>query len=134
PRVLRRREVRVEHEARDLAHAVLVPGLAQSPALLGGAAVLPHDRRSDRLERAPVPEHERLALVRDAGRDDVSLRRAGGVERLRRARLHGVPDLVRVVLDPTGPREVLRDLAIALAANLAVEPDGDRRGARRAFV
>jgi len=38
------------------------------------------------------------------------------------------------VLDPAGVREVLGDLAVALAANLAVQADGDRRRACGAFV
>jgi hypothetical protein len=38
------------------------------------------------------------------------------------------------VLDPTGPRVVLRDLAVTLAADLAVETDGDRGGAGRSLV
>jgi hypothetical protein len=38
------------------------------------------------------------------------------------------------VLDPTRTRVVLRDLRVALAANLAIEPDRDGGGAGGAFV
>jgi hypothetical protein len=51
-----------------------------------------------------------------------------------RAALDGSPDLGGVVLDPPGPRVVLGDLDVALAADVSVETDSDRRGAGRAFV
>jgi hypothetical protein len=38
------------------------------------------------------------------------------------------------MLDPARPRVVLGDLAVTLAANLAVETDRDRGRASRAFV
>jgi hypothetical protein len=38
------------------------------------------------------------------------------------------------MLDPPRSGIVLSDLGVALAANLTVETDGDRGGARRAFV
>ena len=43
PARLRGGEVRVENQARDLADAVFMPGLAQALALGGRAPVLPHD-------------------------------------------------------------------------------------------
>jgi hypothetical protein len=51
--------------------------------------------------------------------------------------LDGGPDLIGVVLDPTRPRVVLRDLGVAAAADLArpvIGADDDRRRAGRAFV
>src|SRR4029077_13665758 len=103
----------------------------------GRAPVLPHDRGGDRLQRLTVPEDERLALVGDPDRADVGVVRARGLQRLLRARLHRLPDLGRVVLDPTWSRKVLRDLVVALAAHLAgprVDPDHDGGGSGRAFV
>jgi hypothetical protein len=52
---------------------------------------------------------------------------------LRRA-LHGGPDFVWVVLDPTGLWVVLGDLAITLPSDLSVEADRDRGRAGRALV
>jgi hypothetical protein len=117
-------EVRIDHQPGDRAHAVFMTGLAQSYAIGGGAAVLPNDRASERLQRAPIPHHERLALVGDPDRADIARHSARGGERLTRAVLHGRPDLVSVVLDPAGLREMLRDLLVALADYIAVHADG----------
>ena len=101
------REVRVKHQARHLAHLVLVTRLAQPAALLGGAPVLPHDGAGTRLQRPAVPHDERLALVRDADRAHIARLRAGGVQRLRGRVLDDAPDLVCVVLHPSRLREML---------------------------
>ena len=70
-----------------------------------GAPVLPDDRRRDRASGHAVPEHRRLALVRDRDRvDAVEPGFRGGGE-------HALPDLFGIVLDPAGPRKVLRQLA-----------------------
>jgi hypothetical protein len=50
------------------------------------------------------------------------------------AQLDRRPDLGRVVLDPTRAGVVLGDLAVALAADLAVETDRDCGRAGRALV
>ena len=50
------------------------------------------------------------------------------------AREHALPDLLRVVLDPAGPRKVLRQLAVAAAGNLQRLVDDEARRARRALV
>ena len=125
PRELRCREVRIEHEPRGAADHRLVPGRAQLIAAFGGTAVLPHDRARPRLAGAPIPDHDGLALVRDADRRD---RLAAIVhlpydltERLGRRS----PDVLRVVLDPARSREVLRKLAVRMRTRLAVVADGE---------
>src|SRR5690349_3148105 len=108
-------------------------GLTQALALVSGPAVLPDDRGRYGFECLAVPQDKRLSLIGDADRRHIRLAGPGRAERRLRARLHSRPDLVRVVLDPSRPRIVLRDLGVTLAPHLAVEPDGDRRRARRAF-
>src|SRR6266516_4138673 len=96
-------------------------GRAQPRAFVGRPAILPDDRAGDRLHRPPVPKHERLSLIRDAHGPHVARPDAGRVERLARACLNRGPDLGGVVLDPAGPRIVLGDLCVALAAYLTVD-------------
>ena len=124
PLELRRREVRIGNEPRALADQVGV----ELAAALRRAAVLPDDRGRDRLPGCAVPEQRRLALVRDRDRVDA-------VEpRLRRGSKDALPDLLRVVLDPARPREVLRQLGIAAALNVQILVDDETRRARRALV
>ena len=113
PRELRAGEVRVDDQAGRPADPVDVAGVAQLVAVPRGAAVLPHDRVVDRLARAAVPDHDRLALVGDPDARDVARRGVRRVERLTARGQCRVPDLGRVVLDPAGTGEVLRELAVA---------------------
>ena len=55
-------------------------------------------------------------------------------ERLLRGREHALPDLLRVVLDPAGAREVLRQLRVAAAANRQLVVDEEARRAGRPLV
>ena len=71
PLELRRREVRVRHEAGPLADQ---PGV-ELAAAVGGAPVLPDDRGADRPAGRALPEQRRLTLVRDPDRLQVG--RAG---------------------------------------------------------
>src|SRR5205807_2582665 len=134
PRVLRRREVGVEHEAGDVADLLLVALIPEALALISGAAVLPDDRGRDGFEGATVPQDEGLALVGDPDRRDVHWFRIRGVQRTLGAGLHRGPDLVGVVLDPAWSRVVLRDLLVTLAAYVAVQSDGHGRRACRPLV
>src|SRR5262249_41205939 len=105
PLELRRGEVRVGDESGALAEERDV----ELAAALGRPPVLPHDRARDRCAGATVPEDGRLALVRD--RDRVDAVEPGGA----RGGDHALPDLLGVVLDPAGSREVLRQLRVAAA-------------------
>ena len=91
PLELRRREVRVGHEARPLADQ---PGV-ELAAAVGGAPVLPDDRRRDRPAGRALPEQRRLALVRDPDRRQVGRAKAGGRERRLGSLLDAEPDLLR---------------------------------------
>src|SRR5207253_1320695 len=45
-----------------------------------------------------------------------------------------LPDLFGIVLDPTGLREVLRELDVLLPERLALEREDNRRRARRSLI
>ena len=72
-----------------------------------GARVLPGDRGGEGTSGTAIPDDRRLALVGKAERDDVRRRPAGEGQRLGYDLLHVDPQLVRVLLHPTGPRERL---------------------------
>ena len=84
--------------------------LAQLFAQPSGSAVLPDDGRAGESQRLAVPQHDGFALVRDAeaGGSD-----RGGVEASPTASQRGGPDLLGIVLDPPGLREMLGELAVA---------------------
>src|SRR4051812_45526105 len=104
-------EVGVETQAGQLGDARLVAGLAQPVTDVGGAPVLPDDRAAGGGKGLAVPQHRRLALVRDAdGRRWLDI---GDGERLPARRQRCLPDLLRLVLDPARLREVLGELLVA---------------------
>ena len=86
----------------------------QLPAALGGAPVLPDDRPLQRSPGATIPDDRRLALIRDPDRPRARTPRARALrERVTGGGQHALPDLLGIVLDPSGLREVLTDLAVA---------------------
>ena len=128
------REVGVEHEPRARAHERLVPGGAQLIAARGRAAVLPHDRRVQRLARGRIPHAHGLALVGYADRPELPLAHPRVRERLARERVRRLPDLARVVLHPAGPREGLGELAVGGADRLGLLVEHEAPRARRPLV
>src|SRR5256885_996860 len=80
------------------------------------AAVLPDDRVMHRLTGLAIPQHRRLALIGDADRAHVVRSHPRVGERRTNEHAHAAPDLVRVVLHPTGAWVMLRDFGIAAAA------------------
>ena len=116
PLELRRREVRVRHEPRPCADQVG----RQLAAARGRPPVLPDDRAVDRPPGGALPEQRRLALVRDPDRAQVGRTHACVVHGRIRSLDDGRPDLLGVVLDPPGLREVLSKLAVAAAADAEV--------------
>ncbi len=134
PLDLRAGEVRVQDEARALAHERLVPLRAQLVAAGRGAPVLPDDRAVERLAGRRIPHADGLALVRDADRREPAVRDAGVGQRLERERPRDVPDLLRVVLDPAGPGEMLLDLAVGAAHELGLVVEHEAGAARGALV
>ena len=76
PRQLGTREIRVEHEAGQLAHASLVASSLQLCAARSRAPILPDDRALDRLAAVAVPKQRRFTLIGQADRGDLAARRA----------------------------------------------------------
>ena len=74
-------EVRIEDQAGGVTHTRLVPCLAQSSAFVRGAAVLPDDRRRDRLEGLAVPQDKGFPLIGDPDRTHVARAGVRSVER-----------------------------------------------------
>src|SRR5690606_34494965 len=119
-------EVRIEDEAGLAGDLRLHAFALQRGAVLGGAAVLPDDCLVDRPAGLAVPHHGGLALVGDADTGNV----AGGDLRLRPRAAAGLerraPEILRVVLDPSRAREMLRKLLLRRSddAVIGVEQDG----------
>ena len=130
PLELRRREVRVRHEPRPGADQLG----GQLAAPRGRPPVLPDDRAVDRPPCGALPEQRRLALVRDPDRAQVGRTHARVVHGRIRSLDHGRPDLLRVVLDPAGLREVLSKLAVAAAAHPELLVDDETGRSRRPLV
>src|SRR3546814_7832698 len=95
-----------------------------------GAAVLPDGRRVNRLAGCAVPQHGGLALVGDAECIDLVGGEAGIGERPLHAGHRVVPDVHRIVLDPAGLRERLRQFALrgAKLAAIDIEDNGASAG------
>ena len=128
------REIGIENQARALPHQRQIPGVPKGVAPAGGAAVLPHERPMERSAAAAIPCHGRLPLVGHAdGRDRlVPVGQLGGDGR--QHMLHAAPDLVGVVLDPTGSGVVLGQLPIGSEHRRSALVHGQRPHARGAGV
>src|SRR5205823_4122295 len=125
---------RIDQEPRGVAHVLLEALPPQFVAELCRAAVLPHDRRVDGAKRFALPEQRGLALVRDADRGQITRADATLFERLGARVEERDPPVARVVLHPSGPRERLRELTVALGTYVAGLVDQQRRHAGRARV
>ena len=125
-------EVGVEPEAGQLAHPVLVPGLAQPVADRGRPTVLPDDGPARGGQRRPVPEHGGLALVGEADGGDAAA--VVAAQRLAARGQRRLPDLLRLVLHPAGPGEVLRELLVPAGHHAAGLVDHQRGDAGRAGI
>ena len=134
PLDLRAREVGVDDEARLLLELLDEPLALQILAYIRCLARLPDDGVVDRPSRRPVPDDRRLALVCDADGGDVTRDESRLLESFSHDFVHGAPDLFRVVLDPAGLREVLRELLLRDADDLGIHIEDDGAVARRAGV
>ena len=134
PRHLGGREVRVDHQPRLRPHRFAVAVLDQLGAALGGAAVLPNDRVVHRVTVRALPHDGGLALVGDADGLDLVGSRAGLIEGRADHVERGLPDLLRVVLDPTVARVELAELPPRQAHGGAGMVEQDGAGAGGALV
>ena len=112
-------EIGVEQQAGARPRVGLAALPAQAVAKRGAAPVLPDDGLVYRRAGGPIPEHRGLALVGDADRIDGAV--TGQRHQAPRRGQAVAPDVLGVVLDPAGPRVVLRQLDLPL-------PGGPARG------
>ena len=121
-------EVRVEHQSRPFAHAGLGVAGAQRGTAFAGAPVLPDDGVGDRRPGGTVPQDGRLALVGDADGRNITRRHPGLPQRRLRARELRRPNLVGVVLDPSGLRKDLPEFLLRRGDGMpgTVEQNGTR--------
>src|SRR6058998_3432901 len=130
PFELRRREVGIGNEPGARPDEVL----RQLATPLRRTTVLPDDRALHGLARSPVPQQRRLALVRDPDRLHVAGANTCVDERLLRRRDDALPDVLGIVLHPTGPRVVLAHRAKAAPARPELAVDDEARRATGALV
>jgi hypothetical protein len=127
-------EVRIDDQARPLAHQALGARFLQLAAGRCRAPVLPDDGVGDRLAALAVPEERGLALVGDADRHHAFQRHPGALERAARHRALRGENLLGIVLDPAGLRVDLRELLLRDAHQRAVLVEDDGARARGALV
>ena len=112
PAQLCRGKVGVDDQACFLTKTVGQALFDKLIGVFGGTAALPHDRVTDRLTRRLIPHDGGLTLVGDADRGDLIIGRADLAHRLTRDAQLRLPDLVRVVLDPSGLRKKLGEFLL----------------------
>mmetsp|Transcript_11791 Transcript_11791/g.27714 ORF Transcript_11791/g.27714 Transcript_11791/m.27714 type:complete len:274 (-) Transcript_11791:1014-1835(-) len=127
PAQLGGREIRVQHQAGELAHARLRALLLQGLAKGRRAAVLPDQGAVQRLAGLAVPQHGGLALVGDADGHHLGVRCGQGLACA--GELAG-PDLAGIVLHPARLRVVLGQLTLGRGQQPAgsVEDESARTG------
>src|SRR5581483_2450564 len=106
----------------------------QSRAEIGGTAILPDDGAMNGLAGGAIPHQRRLALVGDADRGDVLCREARLLQRLAADRNRRIPDVLRVVLHPTGSRKMLRKLGLRDGCDRKVGAKHHRARRRGALI
>jgi hypothetical protein len=72
----------------------------------------------DRLAAGAIPHQRGLALVGDADRGEIPRGKPGPGDCLAAGRHHRAPQILRIMLDPAGLREVLQNLLLGDAATV----------------
>ncbi len=134
PPELGSREVRIENETGLPPDDALAAGGAHPIHRGGRSPVLPDDRAMHGPAGFPVPENDRLALVRDADRGERVRPQTGALQGLPRRAEGRLPDLLGVVLDPAGLREVRCDLLLRGAELSPALVEDDRARARSPLI
>ncbi len=128
------REVRIEHQARLGLHLRLLAAIDQLVDAMSRAAILPDDGVVNRTPRVTLPDDGRLALVGDTDGDDLLGRDARLGLRGLNGLQGGVPDRLRIVLDPAGLRIDLRVFLVHAGAHLERLIQQERGGAGGALI
>ena len=134
PADLRAGEIRIDRQARLVANLIHEPLGLERLGDRCGLAGLPDDGVVDRTARLLVPDHGRLALVRDADAGDVARDETGLLESFLHDSDHRAPDFLSVMLDPARFREVLRELFLRDTDNLGVAVEDDGTVGRRTCI
>ncbi len=127
-------EIGVDDEAGFVAEEIEVAGLADFGAEGGGAAVLPDDGAVDGVAGFSVPEKGGFALVGEADGGNFGGGNFGFGENFAGNVALGVPDVFRIVFDPTGLRKVLGEFALGEGADVAGVIEQEGAGAGGALV
>src|SRR6185295_16933406 len=119
----------IEQQARLLMDHWLPAIRSKASTHIRRAAILPHDRPMDRLSGRPVPNNNRLTLIRNSNGCQIGPLHARLGERLAGHISLARPNLFGVVLDPPGLRKMLFELALRQCDNFAaaIKNDGPRR-------
>jgi hypothetical protein len=104
------REIGIGQQAGPFDDNLIIARFAQAAAKIGGATVLPDNRIVDRLPGRSVPNQCGFALIGDADCDDVIWPKARLFNRCTACARGGRPQIGRVMLDPAGIGEMLREL------------------------
>ena len=134
PFELQRAEVRRERQPGRRAEPVSSAVARVGRDEVRDARVLPDERVVQRPPRAAIPEHGRLALIRDPDRREIGRVQALARERAADHLLRVAPDLDRVVLDPAGARIDLCVLLLCARDDRAGGVEHDEAAARRALI
>src|SRR5690606_11060558 len=134
PFQLRPRKVWIEHQASHFSNPLEMSPVPKLTAELRGSTILPYDRALHRAPRPTLPEQCGLALIGDADRGDIAPAQARVSERARDGSERALPQLFRLVLDPTRLRKVLCELLRMPSQGGPVEAQHQRRGAGRPLI
>jgi hypothetical protein len=121
PLELRRRKVRVGHQAGPVPDQLEMALLDQLFAAVCGSSVLPHDRAVQRLAGAAAPSDDRLALVGDPHCDH---RLVELVDQLAQDLADRLGDLGGVVLHPARLGKMLGELPVGQSDGVGGRIDG----------
>ena len=99
-----------------------------------GSPILPHDRVMNRFSGLPVPNHDRLALIRDSDRRNFVDGDAGFLNRRSRRPDLLLPDLGGVVFDEPGTRKELGEFGLIDTLHPTLRIEDDRATTAGPFV
>ena len=127
-------KIRIEQQPGLGGDSGFVAAFAQRVASIRGAPVLPDDGVMDRLAGGAIPDHHRFALIGDADAGDIFRREARLRHRLAHDGDRGLPDFLRIVLDPARRRINLGEFALRGGERLKPGIEHDRARRCRALI
>ena len=134
PAQLGRGKIRIDQQPGARRHLRFMAGGLQRGAVVGGAPVLPDDRRIDGLAAGGVPHQGGLALVGDADGADVRRPQPAVGQRLAAHGERAVPQVLGGMLDPAIAGEMLGEFLLRAGHRAAAGREDDRPAAGGALV